>query len=126
MPTKNDVRSFKEIRKIDVVLVGGKNASLRMIRSDRAASGAIFTLDTEYGFHDVVFVNGAYGLSDFKTNEYARLLGGVQFEPKEENPMLCFRGASRYAYPAYAARFALECATMRRLRTQMGLTTCSR
>ena len=41
-------------------------------------------------------------LSDFKTNEYARLLGGAGFEPKEENPMLGFRGASRYAHPAYA------------------------
>ena len=41
-------------------------------------------------------------LSDFKTNEYARLLGGEGFEPKEENPMLGFRGAARYAHPAYA------------------------
>src|SRR5208337_743434 len=49
-------------------------------------------------------------LSDFKTNEYASLLGGAGFEPKEENPMLGFRGASRYAHPAYAAGFALECA----------------
>ena len=48
-------------------------------------------------------------LSDFKTNEYASLLGGAGFEPKEENPMLGFRGASRYAHPAYAAGFALEC-----------------
>ena len=49
-------------------------------------------------------------LSDFKTNEYASLIGGAGFEPKEENPMLGFRGASRYAHPAYAAGFALECA----------------
>ena len=61
-------------------------------------------------------------MSDFKTNEYARLLGGTQFEPKEENPMLGFRGASRYAHPAYAAGFALECAAMRRVRDEMGLT----
>ena len=61
-------------------------------------------------------------LSDFKTNEYARLLGGAQFEPKEENPMLGFRGASRYAHPAYAAGFALECAAMRHVRETMGLT----
>ena len=49
-------------------------------------------------------------LSDFKTNEYASLIGGAAFEPKEDNPMLGFRGASRYAHPAYAAGFALECA----------------
>ena len=61
-------------------------------------------------------------LSDFKTNEYARLLGGEGFEPKEENPMLGFRGAARYAHPAYAAGFALECAALRRVRDVMGLT----
>ncbi len=60
-------------------------------------------------------------LSDFKTNEYARLLGGEGFEPKEENPMLGFRGAARYAHPAYAAGFALECAALKRVRDNMGL-----
>jgi pyruvate,water dikinase len=60
-------------------------------------------------------------LSDFKTNEYARLIGGGDFEPREENPMLGFRGASRYAHPAYAAGFALECAALRRVREEMGL-----
>jgi pyruvate,water dikinase len=61
-------------------------------------------------------------LSDFKTNEYAQLLGGAAFEPKEANPMLGFRGASRYAHPAYAEGFALECAALRRVREDMGLT----
>ncbi len=61
-------------------------------------------------------------LSDFKTNEYAKLLGGVAFEPVESNPMLGFRGASRYAHPAYAAGFALECAALKRVREEMGLT----
>jgi pyruvate, water dikinase len=61
-------------------------------------------------------------LSDFKTNEYARLLGGEGFEPKEENPMLGFRGAARYAHPAYAEGFALECAALRCVRGDMGLT----
>ena len=61
-------------------------------------------------------------MSDFKTNEYASLLGGADFEPREENPMLGFRGASRYAHPAYAAGFALECAAMKRVRETMGLT----
>jgi pyruvate,water dikinase len=61
-------------------------------------------------------------LSDFKTNEYAQLLGGAAFEPREANPMLGFRGASRYAHPAYADGFALECEALRRVREDMGLT----
>jgi pyruvate,water dikinase len=61
-------------------------------------------------------------MSDFKTNEYATLIGGRAFEPHEDNPMLGFRGASRYAHPAYADGFALECAAMRRVRERMGLT----
>jgi pyruvate,water dikinase len=60
-------------------------------------------------------------MSDFKTNEYASLLGGTDFEPREENPMLGFRGASRYAHPAYAEGFALECRALRRVRELMGL-----
>jgi len=61
-------------------------------------------------------------MSDFKSNEYASLLGGAGFEPDEENPMLGFRGASRYAHPAYEEGFALECRAMKRVREQMGLT----
>jgi len=61
-------------------------------------------------------------MSDFKTNEYASLLGGEAFEPAEANPMLGFRGASRYAHPAYAEGFALECRAMKRVREDMGLT----
>lgn len=61
-------------------------------------------------------------LSDFKTNEYASLLGGAPFEPKEENPMLGFRGAARYSHPAYSAGFALECRALARVRNEMGLT----
>ncbi len=60
-------------------------------------------------------------MSDFKTNEYANLIGGNIFEPKEENPMLGFRGASRYYNPRYEEGFALECAAIRRVREQMGL-----
>ena len=59
-------------------------------------------------------------MSDFKTNEYASLLGGRWFEPHEENPMIGFRGASRYTHPAYAEGFALECAAMRRVRERDG------
>ena len=61
-------------------------------------------------------------MSDFKTNEYASLIGGAAFEPSESNPMIGFRGASRYAHPAYAEGFALECRAMRRVRDEMGLT----
>ncbi len=61
-------------------------------------------------------------MSDFKTNEYARLLGGGEFEPQEENPMIGFRGASRYYDPRYADGFALECAALLRARRELGLT----
>ena len=61
-------------------------------------------------------------LSDFKSNEYAALMGGRDFEPHEENPMLGFRGAARYVHPAYAEGFALECEAMLRVRETMGLT----
>lgn len=58
--------------------------------------------------------------SDFKTNEYANLMGGAHFEPKEENPMLGFRGASRYYDPKYRRGFALECLAMKAVREKMG------
>ena len=61
-------------------------------------------------------------MSDFKTNEYATLLGGSWLEPKEDNPMIGFRGAARYSHPAYAEGFGLECAAMKRVRDEMGLT----
>jgi len=60
-------------------------------------------------------------MSDFKTNEYAQLIGGKDFEPEEENPMLGFRGASRYYNPLYKEGFGLECAAIKRVRTDMGL-----
>ncbi|WP_456402373.1 phosphoenolpyruvate synthase [Hydrogenimonas sp.] len=59
-------------------------------------------------------------MSDFKSNEYATLLGGKFFEPEEDNPMIGFRGAARYAHPAYEEGFALECAAMKRVREEMG------
>ncbi|MEO8747001.1 MAG: phosphoenolpyruvate synthase, partial [Rhodanobacter sp.] len=60
-------------------------------------------------------------LSDFKSNEYANLLGGARYEPHEENPMLGFRGASRYVDPAFADAFALECRAVKYVREVMGL-----
>jgi pyruvate,water dikinase len=61
-------------------------------------------------------------MSDFKTNEYAGLLGGRQFEPKEENPMIGWRGASRYYDPNYREAYALECKALKIVRDEMGLT----
>ncbi|UNZ16291.1 phosphoenolpyruvate synthase [Streptomyces sp. 891-h] len=61
-------------------------------------------------------------MSDFKTNEYAKLIGGSAFEPPEENPMLGWRGASRYYSEGYRAGFGLECRAIRRVRDTMGLT----
>jgi pyruvate,water dikinase len=64
-------------------------------------------------------------LSDFKTNEYANLIGGRQFEPSEDNPMIGWRGASRYYDPKYKEGFALECAALKKARDEMGLTNVS-
>lgn len=61
-------------------------------------------------------------MSDFKSNEYANLIGGKQFEPNEENPMIGFRGASRYYHPLYKEGFEMECKAMKLVREEMGLT----
>ncbi len=60
-------------------------------------------------------------MSDFKTNEYATLLGGKYFEPEEDNPMIGFRGAARYTHPDYADGFGLECRAMKRVRDMLGM-----
>jgi pyruvate,water dikinase len=61
-------------------------------------------------------------LSDFKSNEYANLIGGERYEPREENPMIGWRGASRYVDPQFKAAFELECRAMKKVREEMGLT----
>jgi pyruvate,water dikinase len=61
-------------------------------------------------------------LSDFKSNEYANLIGGAKYEPHEENPMIGFRGASRYVDPSFKDAFELECRAMKKVREEMGLT----
>jgi pyruvate, water dikinase len=61
-------------------------------------------------------------LSDFKSNEYRKLIGGARYEPEEENPMLGFRGAARYISPDFAECFEMECKAMKRVRDDMGLT----
>lgn len=83
---------------------------------DRLASGVARIAASR--FPDPVVVR----LSDFKTNEYARLLGGAQFEPKEENPMIGWRGASRYYSDGYRDGFALECRALSRVRDVIGMT----
>ena len=85
---------------------------------DRLAEG-IATLSAAFAPHTVIV-----RLSDFKSNEYANLIGGGQYEPHEENPMIGFRGASRYVDPSFADCFALECRAVRKVRDDMGLTNC--
>lgn len=83
---------------------------------DKLAQG-VATIAAAFHPHDVIV-----RMSDFKSNEYANLVGGLQFEPKEENPMIGFRGASRYYSPLYKDGFALECKAMKRVRDEMGFT----
>jgi pyruvate,water dikinase len=83
---------------------------------DRLAQG-VGTLAAAFYPKDVIL-----RLSDFKTNEYANLIGGKAYEPLEENPMLGFRGASRYYHPRYQEGFSLECQAVKKVRDEMGLT----
>jgi pyruvate,water dikinase len=85
---------------------------------DRLAEG-IATLSAAFAPHTVIV-----RLSDFKSNEYANLIGGRQYEPHEENPMIGFRGASRYVDPSFSDCFALECQAVKKVRDEMGLTNC--
>ncbi|MBL7783172.1 MAG: phosphoenolpyruvate synthase, partial [Saprospiraceae bacterium] len=81
---------------------------------DKLAQG-VATIAAAFYPHDVIV-----RMSDFKSNEYANLMGGKQFEPLEENPMIGFRGASRYYSPLYKDGFALECKAMKQVREEMG------
>ncbi len=83
---------------------------------DRLAEG-IATITAAFAPNPVIV-----RLSDFKSNEYANLLGGKRYEPHEENPMIGFRGASRYVDPSFTDAFALECRAMKKVRDVMGLT----
>ncbi|HJT98720.1 MAG TPA: putative PEP-binding protein, partial [Rhodanobacteraceae bacterium] len=83
---------------------------------DRLAEG-IATITAAFAPNPVIV-----RLSDFKSNEYANLIGGARYEPHEENPIIGFRGASRYVDPSFAEAFALECRAMRKVRDEMGLT----
>ncbi len=83
---------------------------------DRLAQG-VATIGAAFYPEDVIV-----RMSDFKSNEYASLLGGEVFEPDEENPMIGFRGASRYYHDEYREAFKLECQAIKRVRDEMGLT----
>lgn len=83
---------------------------------DRLAEG-IATITAAFAPNPVIV-----RLSDFKSNEYANLIGGARYEPHEENPMIGFRGASRYVDPSFRDCFALECQALKKVRNEMGLT----
>ncbi|MBW8369189.1 MAG: phosphoenolpyruvate synthase, partial [Arenimonas sp.] len=102
--------------KIDTIIAGYADPVSFYV--DRLAEG-ISTLTAAFAPNTVIV-----RLSDFKSNEYAGLVGGAQYEPHEENPMIGFRGASRYVHPDFRDCFALECQAVHKVRDQMGLTNC--
>ncbi|MCR9291449.1 MAG: phosphoenolpyruvate synthase [bacterium] len=101
-------------REIDEITVGYQDKPQFYV--DKLAEG-VATIAAAFYPKDVIV-----RLSDFKTNEYANLVGGADYEPKEENPMIGFRGASRYYAPRYQRGFELECRAMKKVRDEMGLT----
>jgi pyruvate,water dikinase len=101
-------------RQIDELTIGYTDKPQFFV--DKLAQGAAMIVAAFYP-KDVIL-----RLSDFKTNEYANLIGGKAYEPAEENPMIGFRGASRYYHARYRAGFALECHAVRKVREEMGLT----
>jgi pyruvate, water dikinase len=103
-------------RKIDAKMAG--YASPVDFYVDRLAEG-IATITASAAPNPVIV-----RLSDFKSNEYANLIGGARYEPHEENPMIGFRGASRYIDPSFREAFALECRAVRKVRETMGLANC--
>jgi pyruvate,water dikinase len=107
------VSDLKQRREIERLTAGYADKGQYFV--DRLAEG-VAMIAAAFWPKDVIV-----RLSDFKTNEYAGLLGGAAFEPREENPMLGFRGASRYYDNRYREGFALECRAMRKVREVMGL-----
>jgi pyruvate,water dikinase len=104
----------KERQKIDELTVGYANKPEFFV--EKLAEGAGMIAAAFYPKPVIL------RLSDFKTNEYANLIGGKAYEPSEENPMIGFRGASRYYHPRYREGFALECRAIKKVREEMGLT----
>jgi pyruvate, water dikinase len=107
------IKDEEEFRKIRKLTIG--YTDLKKYFIDRLASGIAKIAASQYP--DPVIVR----TSDFKTNEYAGLIGGDQFEPHEENPMLGWRGASRYYSDGYREGFELECSALLKVRGEMGL-----
>ena len=108
-----DTQDAETKKKIDAKMSG--YASPVDFYVDRLAEG-IATITASVAPRPVIV-----RLSDFKSNEYANLIGGARYEPHEENPMIGFRGASRYVDPSFKDAFALECRAVRKVRNEMGL-----
>jgi len=108
------LKDSKVIAKIDEITKGYDKKTEFFV--DKLAQG-VATIAAAFWPNDVIV-----RLSDFKSNEYANLIGGTEYEPKEENPMIGWRGASRYYDPKYSKAFALECKAMKKVREEMGLT----
>ncbi len=111
--TRYATLSLEAQREVDRVTHGYEDKTAYFV--DRLSQG-IATIAAAFHPRPVIL-----RFSDFKTNEYAKLVGGASFEPAEENPMLGWRGASRYYHPGYKDGFLLEVAAVRRVREQMGL-----
>ncbi len=108
-----DQQDVETKRKIDERMAGYTDPVQFYV--DRLAEG-IATITAAFAPNPVIV-----RLSDFKSNEYANLIGGKRYEPHEENPMIGFRGASRYVDPSFEDAFALECRAMKKVREEMGL-----
>lgn len=108
------LKDHAALRQIDRLTAGYANK--KQFYVDKLASG-IATIAAAFYPREVIV-----RLADFRTNEYAELIGGQEFEPAERNPMIGWRGASRYYDPAYRPAFDLECAALKKVRDVMGLT----
>jgi pyruvate,water dikinase len=108
------LKDQKVKKQIDALTFGYQDKKQFFV--DKLAEG-VATIAAAFYPKDVII-----RLSDFKTNEYANLIGGTEFEPIESNPMIGWRGASRYYDPKYEPGFALECAAFKKVREEMGLT----
>ena len=102
--------------KLAVEIASRGHASPRAFYVDKVAEG-VATIAAAFWPKPVIV-----RLSDFKSNEYRKLVGGSRYEPEEENPMLGFRGAARYVSAEFGEAFAMECEAMKRVRNEMGLT----
>jgi pyruvate,water dikinase len=102
--------------KLAVEIAARGHASPRAFYVDKVAEG-VATIAAAFWPKPVIV-----RLSDFKSNEYRKLVGGSRYEPEEENPMLGFRGAARYVSAEFGEAFAMECEAMKRVRNEMGLT----